>query len=245
MTNSFFQTCVHPDDIHLTAVTMPFGMYEWTVMPMGGRNAPTTHQRHMCSVLRHLIGDICHIYLDDIVIWSQSIAEHIVNVCRVLDALRAANLYCSPKKTSFFCDSIDFLGHHISLAGIQADSSKAQHVIDWPSPNTATEVRAFLGLVRYLAQFLLYLAEYTLVLTPLTTKATDSAWPGWSPSHQATFDAIKELVTSCDCLTTIDHNNPGENMIFVTCDASDFGTGAVLSFGPTWETSRPVAFEST
>ena len=84
----------------------------------------------MCSALWHLIGDICHVYLDDIVIWSQSIAEHIVNVCRVLDALCATNLYCSPKKTSLFCDSIDFLGHHISLAGIQADSSKAQRVIN-------------------------------------------------------------------------------------------------------------------
>ena len=111
-------------------------------------------------------------------------------------------------------------------------------------PKSATDVRAFLGLIRYLTQFLPHLAELTCVLTPLTTKSTDSAWPGWSPEHQTAFDAIKVLVTGRECLTTIDHSNPNKNVIFVTCDASDVGTGAVLSFGPTWETARPVAFES-
>ena len=68
MTNSFFQTKMHPDDVSLTAVNTPWGLYKWTVMPMGGHNALVTHQRCMCSALRHLIGDICHIYLDDIII---------------------------------------------------------------------------------------------------------------------------------------------------------------------------------
>ena len=237
MTNSFFQTRVHPDDIHLTAVTTPFGMYKWTVMPMGGRNAPATHQHRMCSALRHLIGDIYHVYLDDIIIWSQTIEEHIVNMSKVLDTLHAANLYCSPKKTSLFCDSVDFLGHTISAAGIQADASKAQRILDWPVLKCTTDIHTFLGLVRCLVQFLPRLADFMAVLTPLTTKATDAIWPGWSGSHQFAFETIKGLVTSRDCLTMIDHVNPGKNRIFVTCDASDFGTGAVLSFGPTWETA--------
>ena len=69
-------------------------------------------------------------------------------------------------------------------------------------PKSATKVRAFLGLVWYLAQFLPGLAEHTAVLTPLTTKATNTCWPGWSASHQVAFDAVKCLVTSRDCLTT-------------------------------------------
>ena len=76
MTNSFFQTRVHPDDIHLTAVRTPWGLYEWMVMPMGGCNGPSTHQRRMTDALRDLIGKICHVYLDDIIIWSQSVEEH-------------------------------------------------------------------------------------------------------------------------------------------------------------------------
>lgn len=98
MTNSFFQTKVHPDDVHLTAVTTPFGLYEWLVMPMGCRNAPATHQRRMFSALRPYIGSICHVYLNDIIIWSNSLSEHIKNIETVLNALRAHRLYCSPKK---------------------------------------------------------------------------------------------------------------------------------------------------
>ena len=87
MTNSFFQTKVHPDDIHWLAVHTPWGLYKWTVMPMGVRNAPVIHQHCMTSALRHLIGKICHVYLDDIIIWSQSLEEHEQNVCAVLDML--------------------------------------------------------------------------------------------------------------------------------------------------------------
>ena len=87
MTNSFFQTRVHPDDIHYTAVTTPYGLYEWTVMPQGCCNAPATHQRRMFQALRPYIGSICHVYLDDIIIWSNSVEEHRDNVATILSAL--------------------------------------------------------------------------------------------------------------------------------------------------------------
>lgn len=245
MTNAFFQTLVHPDDIKYTAVRTPLGLYEWTVMPMGGKNTPATHQQCMCLALREYIGKICHVYLDDITIWSQTVAEHIKNVATVLEALRAAKLFCSDKKTDLFCVEVDFLGHHISRRGIEPQSKKVDRIMNWPTPKTARDVRAFLGLVRYLAQFLPNLAEQTLILTPLTRKECDSDWPGWTDTHQKAFNAIKQLVVSRECLTTIDHENPGDNKIFVTCDASDYRTGAVLSFGPSWETARPVAYDST
>jgi hypothetical protein len=73
MTNSFFQTRMHPDDIPLTVVTTPFGLYKWTVMPMGLRNSPPIHQRHMTAALHDHLGTICHIYLDDIIIWSDTV----------------------------------------------------------------------------------------------------------------------------------------------------------------------------
>jgi hypothetical protein len=68
MTNSFFQTRMHPDNIHLMAVTTPCGLYEWLVMLMGLRNVPAIHQRRVASALREHIGKICHVYLDDIII---------------------------------------------------------------------------------------------------------------------------------------------------------------------------------
>lgn len=244
MTNAFFQTKVHPDHIKYTAVRTPFGLYEWVVMPQGCRNTPATHQRRMVAALRHLIGVVCHVYLDDIIIWSSSLAEHIRNVEAVLQALRDAALYCNEKKTQLFCTSINFLGHTISRDGIQADSTKALKIAEWPVPKTATDVCQFLGLVRYLAAFLPNLATHTSVLMPLTNKAIGKDPIVWLKKHQKAFESIKSLVLSRDCLTVIDHEHPGSNKIFVTTDASDVGTGAVLSFGPTWETSRPVAYNS-
>ncbi|TFY77464.1 hypothetical protein EWM64_g6549 [Hericium alpestre] len=244
MTNSFFQTPMHPDDIKYTAVSTPFGPHEWTVMPMGSMNVLPTHQRRMVNALRHLIGKICHVYMDDIIIWSQDLAEHERNVASILKALRAASLYCNPKKTDLFCLEVTFLSHHISAASISADKSKVDKILNWPVPKSASDVRSFLGLVCYISAFLPALAEHTAVLTPLTTKEAEKSWPMWTNLHADTFEAIKQLVISCECLTVIDHDNPGNNQIFVTCDASDRRTGACLSFGPTWETARPIAFDS-
>jgi len=245
MTNSFFQTRVHPDDIHLTAISTPFGLYEWPVMPMGGCNAPATHQRRMTAALRHLIGKICHVYLDDIIIWSQSLEEHRKNVELVLEALRQSKLYCSVKKSDLFCTDIIFLGHRISARGIEPDSAKTDKIASWPRPKSCKEVRAFLGLVRYVATFLPKLADLTAILTPLTAKTAEEKFPDWKPTHEKAFQAIKALVLSAECLTVIDHENPGNRKIWVTTDASEIGTGATLSFGETWESSRPVAFDST
>lgn len=243
MTNSFFQTRVHPDDIHLTAVRTPWGLYEWTVMPMGGCNAPSTHQRRMTDALREHIGKICHVYLDDIIIWSQTVEEHERNVQLVLDALRAANLFCNITKSVLFSTEISFLGHKITAAGIQADPRKIDRILNWPQPTTATNVRGFLGLTRYIAVFLPALAEHTSTLTPLTTKECDHTFPAWNDTHQAAFNAIKRLVTGAECLTVINYDDPNKH-IYVTTDASDRRTGAVLSFGETWETARPVAYDS-
>ena len=105
-------------------------------------------------------------------------------------------------------------------------------------------MRQFLGLGRYLAEHLPDLAKFTSVLNSLTTKAAELAFPEWSHRHQSAFDGIKRLVTSPVCLTTINHDEPGDNKIFLTTDASDFRTGAVLSWGPDWKSARPVAFDS-
>ncbi len=94
MTNSFFQTCMHLDNVHLTAVTTPFGLYKWLIMPMGCQNVLATHQQWMCTELRPFIGKICHVYLDDITRWSDSIAEHIRNVEMILNMLHANKMYC-------------------------------------------------------------------------------------------------------------------------------------------------------
>ena len=244
MTNSFFQTKLHPNHVSLTAVSMPFGLYEWLVMPMGLKNAPAIHQRRVTKALGALIGKICHIYLDDIIIWSNSIEEHEINISKVLCALQDAHLYCNPDKTSLFCYDINFLGHNISECGIEADTSKTERILNWPTPMTATQVRQFLGLVRYISVFLPKIADHTAMLTELTHKECDKNFPLWECKHQSASDMIKQIVVSRECLTTIDLNKMPRKKIFVSTDASDLCSGAVLFFGETWELARPVAFDS-
>lgn len=244
MTNSFFQTRMHPDHIPYTAVSTPFGLYEWLVMPMGLKNSPAIHQRRVTRALGTLIGKICHIYLDDIVIWSDSIELHEINTRKVLQALSDAQLYCNPSKSRLFCSEINFLGHNISQRGIEADTSKTERITNWPIPKSTTHVRQFLGLVRYISVFLPKIADHTAILSELTHKEYDKTFPEWLPKHQIAFDAIKSIVTSRECLTTIDLAKMPHNKIFVTTDASDICSGAMLSFGETWELAKPVAFDS-
>ena len=197
----------------------------------------------MNSALHEHIGKFCHIYIDDIIIWSSSIDEHKRHIDIIMKALERAKLFCNKKKCKFFLLKLDFLGHHISACRIEPNASKVQRILDWPTPQNSTDVRAFLGLVRYLASFLPLLAERMRILTPLTTKEAKSNF-NWTALHQAAFEDIKKLVVGSTCLTVIDHTNPGNNKIFITCDASDWCTSACLSFGETWETARPVAYDS-
>ena len=177
-------------------------------------------------------------------IWSDDLEEHEKHVDLIMLALRQSHLYLNGKKCKFFLTELDFLGHHISARGIEPQSSKCDKIMKWPTPQSATDVRSFLGLVRYIAMFLPKLADHTVVLTPLTTKDAHKVFPAWTDEHNLAFESIKTLVCSAECLTIIDHLNLGNNKIFLTCDASDWRTGAALSLGPTWETAHPVAFDS-
>src|ERR1700676_375247 len=124
----------------------------------------------MTSVLRELLGRICHIYLDDIVIWSNTVEQHTEHIRLVLNALQKAKLYCNPKKCHFYLLEMDFLRHHISAHGIEVNNSKVDKILNWPIPHNTTDVCLFLGLVRYISWYLPKLADFTCVLTPLTTK---------------------------------------------------------------------------
>lgn len=115
-------------------------------------------------------------------------------------------------------------------------------ILDWPLPKLAEEVRRFLRLLRYIADFLPDLAEHTEILYKLTGKECNSNFPGWGEPEQQAFEAIKRIVTSSDCLVVIDHALLDMHKIFVATDASEKRSGAVLLFGVDWKSARPVAF---
>jgi hypothetical protein len=152
---------MHPDNIDLTAVNTPWGLYEWVVMPMGIKNALAIHQRRVTAALHLWINRICHVYMDNIAIWSNNVQEHTENIVTILQALLDNKLYLNAKKTKLFCSEIRFLGHHISAKGVEANEGKADCIINWPVPTCAKHIHSFLGLVCYLSAFLLNLAEHT------------------------------------------------------------------------------------
>ena len=168
-------------------------------------------QRHMYSALYPYIGSICHVYLDDIIIWSQSVKEHIANVHAILDVLPAHGLYASSKKTKLCSLEIDFLGHCIYAKAIEADPRKCEKVLEWPIPSSAGDIREFLRIVRSKDKFLPHLAQFTEMLTPLTANEAQKVWPGPTSTLQATFNAIKKLIMSRECLTVVGHKNMGNN----------------------------------
>lgn len=108
MTNSFFQMLVHPDHVKYTVTVTLFGLWKWVVMPMRLQNSPATHQQRVTLTLSDLIGRICYVYLDDIIIWSMTLVEHKANVALVLEALQAVHLYCSTKKIFIIYDEGSF-----------------------------------------------------------------------------------------------------------------------------------------
>jgi len=141
--------------------------------------------------LHDYIGKIFHVYLDDIVIWSDSIEQHFAHLHLIMDALCAAKLFCNPKKCKFFVTKFQFLGHQISHCGIEANNNKVQHILEWPMPTSCKDMCSFLGLICYITVFLPQLAEHTTILTPLTNKEARTHFPAWTNQHQMAFDNIK------------------------------------------------------
>ncbi|SCV68078.1 BQ2448_199 [Microbotryum intermedium] len=242
MTNSFFQTKMAKEDIPKTAVATPWGLFEWVVMPMGLSNAPATHQRRVNEALSNLIGKSCFVYLDDITIFSNTIEDHQTHVREVLEALRRADLYCSPKKTELFTTLCDFLGHVILRKGIAADQSKVDRIVEWPRPRTVTELWGFLGLVQYLRKFINGLAQHTKPLLDLTSKNANVQLM-WGVKQERHFNAIKAIVTLLPCLKPIDHTELADPL-WVMTNASNVGIGAVLLQGQDWRKAHPVAYWS-
>jgi hypothetical protein len=140
-------------------------------------------QRRLEKVLGRLIGKICHIYRDDIIIWSALLQEHVANINTILARLRDGGVYANPKKSILFTESVEILGHRVSRMGIEACEKKAGKILDWPVPTSSTETQQFLGLVRYLQQFLPNLAVHCRVLEELTQKQYEKNFPTWTQMH--------------------------------------------------------------
>ena len=136
------------------------GIYGFRVLPFGLCNAPTTFQRLVDLALAGLTWEVCLVYLDDLIVFSRTFAEHLDRLRLVLNRLKEANLKLKPSKCSLFQERVKFFGSIISADGIRPDPDKVQAVAEWPRPRNLTEVRSFVALASYYLS-LIHISEPT------------------------------------------------------------------------------------
>ena len=132
----------------------PLGFYECDTISFGATNAPATFQRLMHDCLGDLNLRWCIVYLDDIIIFSDTKEEHLKRLEAVFQKLAAAGLKLKPSKCFFFKKEIEYLGHVVSGKGISTNPKKVEAGTKWPTPKTVYDVRSFLGFVGYYRRFI-------------------------------------------------------------------------------------------
>lgn len=136
-------------------------------MPFGLTNAPASFQSLANDTLREFLDIFVVVYLDDILVFSETEAEHIEHVQKVLSKLRDASLYVKLKKCEFHVQSTEFLGFVISTKGISMDKKKVEAVASWPAPTTVKELMGFLGFTNFYRRFLPNYSKLTVPSTSL------------------------------------------------------------------------------
>ena len=225
-----------------TAFVMPFGKYEFLMVPFGLAQAPAYFQLLMNKVLKGL--KFTMMYLDDIIIFSQDETQHLEHLEIVFSHLQEAGLKMKHSKCDFFKSEIHYLGHLISPEGISPLPNKLDSIKHMPVPNSAKEIKQFLGLTGYYRTFVPRFADISRPLTTLTKKDTKFEW---TSACQKSFELLKEALCGEPVLKYADTSKP----YTLYTDASKYGWAGVLTQphimtidGKSTTTDHPVAFVS-
>jgi hypothetical protein len=163
--SGYWQVRVRDEDVPKTAFNTRYGKYEFLVMPFGLTNAPATFQTLMNSILRPYIDKFVLVYLDDILIYSNSEEEHREHLKLVLQALREHQLYARPEKCTFNRATVEFCGHVVGQGVVKVMDSKVKVICEWPQPRNVQEVRQFYSLVNYYRRFI---RHFSIIAAPLS-----------------------------------------------------------------------------
>ena len=145
--SGYWQVEMEEDSKAFTAFTVgPLGFYECEHMSFGLTNAPATFQWLIQSCLGNLYLCYCILYLDDVIVFSKTLEEHLLRLRAVFEKLNQVRLKLKPSKCELFRHKFIYLGHVVSKNGIQTDPKKVKAIRKWPVPTNVTEVRSFLGL---------------------------------------------------------------------------------------------------
>lgn len=193
----------------------------------------------MNDIFQDLIreGVVC-VYLDDILIFMKTIAEHRRISCIVLERLRKHKLFLQHDKCDFETTTIEYLGLVILEGEICMDPVQVAGVTEWPVPTTRKEVQSFLGFANFYCRFIKDFSHHEKPLFELMKN--DCKW-SWGEDEQQAFDKIKHCVTSSPIL----HFADDSKSFRIEADSSNFATGAVLSQQSSDDLKwHPIAFYS-
>ena len=225
-----------------TVFVMPFGKYEFLMVPFGLAQAPAYFQLLMNKVLKGL--KFTMTYLDDIIIFSQYELQHLEHLEIVFSCLQEAGLKMKCSKCDFFKSEIHYLGHLISPEGISPLPNKLDGIKHMPVPNSVKEIKEFLGLTGYYRKFVRRFADISRPLTTLTKKDVKFEW---TSACQKSFELLKEALCGEPVLKYADTSK----LYTLYTDASKYGWAGILTQphiktidGKSTTTDHPLAFVS-
>jgi hypothetical protein len=230
LTQGYYQLPIAPEDVPKTAFKTHIGLYEYKVLPMGLSNA--TFQRAMNHGFAPFLGKFVCVYLDDILVYSQTADEHLSHLEQVFAQMDKYKLYTKLPKCTFNATEVKFLGHIVGCNQVRPDPDKVKAVVDWPVPQDLHQLRSFLGLVNYFSKFIDHHARVAKPLTALLKKGVPFHM---GPAALAAFEELKRLLVSAPVLAIADCTKPFQ----VMADASKHDLGGILL-----QEGRPVAYES-
>jgi hypothetical protein len=201
-------------------------------MPFGLTNAPATFCTMMNEVFQEYLDKFVVVYLDDIVIYSSTLEEHVEHLKKVFAKLREHKLFVKLEKCSFAQEKIKFLGHIIQQGCIRMDQDKVKAIEEWQPPSNVSELRSFLGLANYYRRFV---KGYSKIASPLTELLKKGRIYNWSEECQRAFMELKEAMSKDPVLALPDIGKPFE----IQTDASDYALSGVLL-----QDGHPIAYES-
>ena len=222
LANGYWQIEMEPNDREKTAFTVENNLYEFVKMPFGLCNSPSTFMRAINSVMADLLNENLHVFLDDLIVSSNSFEEHLRHIRRVFERLRKVGLKLKPKKCHFLQKKLEFLGHVVSESGIAPDEGKIEKIKNFHVLKNEKQVRSFLGLSGYYRRFI---KNYATISHPLTELTKDTAIFNWTDKEQNAFEYLRNCLTTKPILAYPDFELP----FIVFTDASNVGLGAILS----------------
>ena len=213
---------IKPGDEWKTAFRTRYGLFEYLVMPFGLTNAPSVFQHLMNDIFRDLLDVYCVIYIDDILIYSETLEDHKVHVRTILQRLKDNNLYSKIEKCIFHASSVEFLGYVVSSNGISMEPSRVKAIRDWPTPRSIKDIQKFLGFANF---YRMFVPNYSKTIVPITQLLKKDVPFEWTADCTSAFELLKDKFTSSPILAHADTSKP----FYVETDASDFALGGVLS----------------